>query len=50
MEGNKNYMTVPSDVVKKLQAGNDNFIVAYNPHKIAQNTTSNVPDIKLGQV
>lgn len=28
-------MTVPSDVVKKLQQGNDNFIVAYNPHQIS---------------
>lgn len=26
-----NYMTVPADVVKKLQQGNDSFIVGYNP-------------------
>lgn len=24
-------MTVPGDIVKKLQQGNDSFIVAYNP-------------------
>ncbi len=27
-------MTVPADVVKKLQQGNDSFIVAYNPASI----------------
>lgn len=28
---NSNFMSVPADVVKKLQQGNDSFIVAYNP-------------------
>jgi hypothetical protein len=27
-------MSVPADVVKKLQQGNDSFIVAYNPVNI----------------
>jgi hypothetical protein len=32
----KNYMNVPAEVVRKLQEGNEKFIVAYNPHKITQ--------------
>lgn len=28
-------MSVPSDIVKKLQQGNESFIVAYNPITIS---------------
>lgn len=27
----QNYMSVPADIAKKLQSGNDSFIVGYNP-------------------
>jgi hypothetical protein len=44
---NKNYINVPNDIIKKLQDGNDNFIVAYNPHKIKSNSPSVLPEIKM---
>jgi hypothetical protein len=28
---NQNFMNVPIDIAKKLQQGNDSFIVGYNP-------------------
>lgn len=43
-QNNQNFMSVPSDVVKKLQQGNDSFIVAYNPVIIPpQQTQLNQP-------
>jgi hypothetical protein len=36
-DNNQGYVTVPADVAKKLQEGNDMFIVGYNSHKISPN-------------
>lgn len=32
---NNSFMNVPANIAKKLQQGNDSFIVAYNPHSIS---------------
>lgn len=31
---NSNFISVPADIAKKLQQGNDNFIVGYNASSI----------------
>jgi hypothetical protein len=47
---NQNFMNVPSEIVKKLQQGNDTFVVGYNPATLPVQTVQkplNVPSPKI---
>lgn len=48
-QGNSNFMSVPTDVAKRLQQGNDSFIVGFKPAVIPIVQPSNTKPISQPQ-